>query len=256
MPRVIEFDTKGRMVLTDGIPFDPPLGPVPLAQLQPGDVLVWYSRNGGRISAAIREFSGGPYSHVGIYVGAGELIDAGPQGVGRVPVTALIAECSYGTVMRYPGLDPQRQSAVVSAACSYVGRGYAWFDAITLPARRRDCWRRWGFLRTTSWAARIGAALVAVRRRWPPSSQNTFCSRMVLEAYGAAGVFPPATVEECTLTPLEFAADGTFNCEGWLCREPTPAWHALDPYSPEPVGPRRWQFSVKRLFQGREDGGQ
>lgn len=184
MPRAIEFDAKGRMVLTDGIPFGPPLGPVPLIQLEPGDVLVWYSRNGGRISAAIREVSGGPYSHVGIYVGAGVSIDAGPQGVGRVPVAALIAECSYGTVMRYPGLDPQRQAAVVSAACSYVGRGYAWFDAITLPARRRDYWRRWGFLRTTSWAARIGAALVAVRRRWP-----RLFPKNILFAHGAGGVW-------------------------------------------------------------------
>ena len=243
------------MVLTDGIAMGPQPGQLQVPDLQLGDVLVWYSVDGGRISSAIREFSGGPYSHVGIYIGDGESIDAGPTGVYRVDVAMLMASCSYGRVMRYTSLGAQRQAIVVQKACSFQGCGYAWFDAITLPARRRNYWSRLGHPRTRSVVAVIGALLIAIRRRWPPTATKTFCSRMVIEAYAAAGIFNAKAVQECAITPLEFAADGNFSYEGWLYEPPSPQWHPFDPYSPEPVSQRRWRFSLARILKGTSQGG-
>ena len=255
MPRAIEFDEDGKVVLTQGIAFGPLPGQLSLADLKPADVLVWYSSDGSRISSAIREFSGGPYSHVGVYVGDGVSVDAGPAGVQQVCVTDLMADFSYASVMRHESLSEDDREVVVAAAYKFVGCGYAWFDSITLPARRRAYWQRHAVRRKMDLLALLGRGLTALRRLRPPSPKNTFCSRMVIEAYAAADYFNDDLVKECVFTPNDLAAECFFMYEGRLFAPRNPTWHPLDPYSPEDVRQRRWRFSLARILRGTSTGG-
>lgn len=256
-PRAIDLDESGNMILVEGIPFAPDPPELAVANLQPGDVLVWYSACSSRISAAIREASGGPYSHAGIYIGDGMSVDSGPDGVHQCHVTDLQEAFAYGRVMRYPKLGPGREAQVVGAAvaAAQVRKGYAWWDAITLPLRRaaffarHKPWWNWPLL------AFPGALLLRMRKMPDPvQAPTTFCSRMVLEAYFAAGMFHEQDLQECVWTPNDLASGGGFEYVGWLnhVAPAIPAWHPMDPYSPEPIrnSTARWKRSFLRILTG------
>lgn len=257
MPRAIEFDENGNMVLTDGIAFGPLPGQLSLANLVPGDVLVWYSPSPSRISSVIREFSGGPYSHVGIYTGNSLSVDAGPDGVEETPV--VMPKGSYVQVMRKNCLTAVEQADVVAAARNFKGYRYAWIDAITLPLRRQAYWRRYGrhrkreWITGRAWITLLGKCLTSLRRR-QPSPEKTFCSQIIVEAYAAINYFPPELAQAGVFTPNDLAVDTFFVHQGWLCKTNNPTWHHLDPYSPEPVRQRQWRFSVARIFRGTSTG--
>jgi hypothetical protein len=250
VPRAMEPDEKGWSILTDGIEFGPPAPRLQISDLKKGDVLVWYSSKGSRITAAIQEFSRGPYSHSGIYIGNDESVDAGPPGVAVVKVADLMADFEYARVMRKRSLNGHQQLAVVKAARSFVGRGYAWFDAIALPARRRAYHQRFSPKRKFDLVALLGRGLTALRRRHPPSSEKTFCSRMVIEAYAAIDYFSQEHCIECVYTPYDLAAQNFFQYEGWLSNSATPTWHRLDLYSPNSVSDAKWSVSPSRIIRG------
>ena len=258
MPRAIELDENGKMVLTNGIAFGPQPGQLKLANLKRGDILVWYSTSRSRISSVIREFSGGPYSHIGIYTGNALSVDAGPAGVEEMPV-GMSAD-SYAQVMRKSGLTALEQADVVAAARKFIGYRYAWLDAVTLPLRRRFYWRRHGprrkmdWVTGRAWLSLLGNCLTWLRRHYPPP-KKIFCSQVIVEAYAAIGYFPLELAEEGVFTPNDLAVDTIFVHQGWLCSKSKPTWHPLDPYSPEPVRQRQWRFSVARIFRGTSTGG-
>ncbi len=253
MARAIEFDEFGRLILTDGIAFGPPLAPICPTGLQAGDVLVWYSSNADWKTKAIQEFSQGPFSHVGIYVGNGCSVDAGPAGVNLVPISDLVANFGYGWVFRKSSMTPQQQLDIVTAAQGNLGRAYAWMDAIALPARRRAFYADMTRMKRWNWMAILGRGLIAWRKRWPPSPKKTFCSRMVIEAFAAIDHFPPEHEIACTHTPFDMAAETFFEPVGWLCNSTPPDWHPFDPYSPKPVTQRMWGLSPMRIWFAKKN---
>jgi len=248
LTRAIEFDDLGRVVLTDGIAFGPPFAAVHPACLQEGDVLVWYSSDVDRKTAAIQEFSQGPFSHIGIYVGRGMSVDAGPVGVSEAPIENLTANFAYGWVFRKSSLTQHQRLQIVTKARSNLGRAYAWVDAITLPARRRAFYADRTPMKRWNWMAILGRGLIAWRKFRPPSPEKTFCSRMVIEAFAAIDHFPPEHSIACTHTPFDLAAETFFEPIGWLCKYQSPEWHPFDPYSPRRVTQRRWSFSPMRIW--------
>jgi len=259
MARAIEIDENGKTVLTDGIMFGPKPKRLRQADLKPGDVLIWYSASRSRISSTIREFSGGAYSHIGVYTGKNYSVDAGPEGVTETPVS--IANGSYVQVMRKSSLDPTEQAIVVAAARKFKDYRYAWLDAITLPLRRRAYWRRWNphrskwdWITGSAWLALFGRCLISLRQRHPPS-QKIFCSHVIVETYASIGYFPMKLADSGVFTPNDLAVDSSFTYIGWLSKTNKPIWHPLDPYSPEPVGQRRWRFSLVRILRGTSIGG-
>lgn len=259
MARAIEIDENGKTVLTDGIAFGPLPGRLSPAALNPGDVLVWYSASRSRISSAIREFSGGPYSHVGIYTGNSYSVDAGPKGVYETNV--VLSKGSYVQVMRLDCLTSEQQAEVVAAARAFKGYRYAWLDAITLPLRRRAYWQRWNPHRSKwDWVTGracltlLGSRLTSLSQRHPPSKKIS-CSQIIVEAYAAIDYFPQELVEPSIFTPNDLAVDNFFAYKGWLyIPNEDPTWHPLDPYSPEPVDQRKWHFSLIRIFRGTSTG--
>lgn len=245
------------MIIGEGIAFAPAPPELKFFDLHPGDVLIWFSRKKSRIGAAIREFSGGPYSHVGIYIGDGLSVDAGPHGVHQVPLVVLQNEFAYGRVFRYPSLDAVGIQKVVDAAIDAAARekGYAWMDAITLPLRRAAYFARHRHFMRRPLLALPGALFLAKRRTPDPvKAPTTFCSRMILEAYYAANVFHKQDLQQCVWTPNDIAVIGIFEYVGWLnhIAPPTPEWHPMDPYSPEPVKRfrRKWWWNPFNLIKG------
>lgn len=248
LARALEFDNLGRLIQTDGIPFNPPFGKLHSKMLERGDVLVWYTSNIDWKTAAIQEFSHGPFSHVGIYIGDGLSVDAGPAGVEEVGISDLIENFDYGWVFRKSGLTSNQRAKIVAAARSNVGRAYAWMDAISLPARRRAFYADMTRTGRWNWVAILGRRLIAWRMRWPPSEDKTFCSRMVIEAFADVGPFRAEHCTACAYTPFDLAADTFFEPVGWLCKLKCPVWHAFDPYSPQSVKQPKWAFSPMRIW--------
>ena len=253
MTRAIEIDENGKTVLTNGIAIDLPPGRLSLANLKAGDVLVWYSASPSRKISAIREFSEGPFSHVGIYTENGCSIDAGPGVVEETPV--VVHDGSYVQVMRKKKLTSKQQAKVVAAGRKFLGYRYAWLDAIALPLRRRAYYRRWNPLRSKwdwitgrAWLALLGSCLIWLRLRFPPS-KKIFCSQIIIEAYAAIGYFPEGLVESGIFTPNDLAVDSSFTYSGWLAPTTNSIWHPLDPYSPDPVDERQWRFNLARIFR-------
>lgn len=259
MARAIEIDENGKTVLTDGIMFGPKPKRLSLTALKPGDVLIWYSASRSCKISAIREFSGGAYSHIGIYTGNNCSVDAGPEGVTETPIS--IANGSYLQVMRKSSLNPMDQAIVVAAARKFKTYRYAWLDAITLPLRRRAYWRTWNPYRSnwdwitgSAWLALLGHCLTSLRQRHPPS-QKIFCSQVIVEAYASIDYFPMKLAKSGVFTPNDLAVDTSFTYVGWLSNTTQPIWHPLDPYSPEPVSQRQWRFSLARILRGTSTGG-
>lgn len=248
MARAIEFDELGRLILTDGIAFGPPFAQVHTAGLQMGDVLVWYSSDPDWKTTAIQEFSQGPFSHVGIYVGEGSSVDSGPDGVACVSISKLIADFDYGWVFRRPDLTTQQRSDIAASALLNLGRAYAWVDAIALPARRRAFYADMTRRRQWNWMAILGRVLIAWRKSLPPSSKKTFCSRMVIDAYVSIGHLPQEHSIACTHTPFDLASETFFSPIGWLGKSGSPDWHPFDPYSPRQVTQRKWAFSPMKIW--------
>jgi hypothetical protein len=258
MARAIEINENGEAILTNAPAHGPLPGRLSLAALKPGDVLFWYTASRNRKISAIREFSRGPFSHVGIYTGNNRSVDAGPEGVKEESIS--ISNESYVHVMRKIHMTPKRQAAVVAAAREFVGYRYAWLDMFMLPFRRRAYWRKWNPRRSKwdwvterAWLALLGSYLTSLRLRHSPS-RKIFCSQIIVEAYAAIGHFPPGLVEAGVFTPNDLAADTFFTYEGWLSTTNAPPWHPLDPYSPEPVGQRQWHFSLARIIRGTSTG--
>ena len=248
LARAIEFDDLGRLILTDGIAFNSPLAATCPSKLQLGDVLVWYSSNADWKTKAIQEFSQGPFSHVGIYVGKGLSVDAGPAGVSLMAISDLMKNFAYGWVLRKPNLKPMQRSDIVKAAKNNLDRGYAWMDAIALPARRRALYSDMTKTHRWNWLAILGRGLIAWRRRSPPSPNKTFCSRIVIEAFAAIAHLSPEHRIACAYTPFDLAAETFFKPVGWLCKSAPPGWHPFDPYSPQGVTQRKWSFSPMRIW--------
>lgn len=258
MARAIEINEKGQTILTDGISFGPLPPRLTPSSLIPGDVLVWYSASRSRIASAIREFSEGPFSHVGIYTGGNNSVDAGPDGVKESSLA--VCEGEYVQVMRKGCLTLTEQVAVIEAARKFLDYRYAWLDAIALPLRRRAYYRRWNPFRSKwdwvsgrAWLPLLGRCLIALRRRHPPS-KKIFCSQIIVDAYAAIGHFPPDLANAGIFTPNDLAVDNSFTHMGWLAVTGQPTWHPLDPYSPAPVGQRKWSFSLARIFRGTSTG--
>ncbi len=127
---------------------------IPTSVLQIGDLVVTSSDN--FVGAAIRTATGEPASHVALYIGEGEVIEAILEGTVRRPLANVLQETYYATGYRYRGLTTSQQAAIRSFAIAQVGTPYDLL-AIASLQNRQD---------SSAW----------------------FCSELVFAAYDAAGI--------------------------------------------------------------------
>ncbi|MHA6575557.1 C40 family peptidase [Pseudomonas yamanorum] len=235
-----EYDEdSGRIHYSSGISMGPQPGRIEVSSLVPGDVLVWYATGGDendvKTHTAIRELTEGAYSHVGIYAGNGQSIDAGPDGVHKADIAELIASFELGRVLRYNGLDDERRAIIVKKANSFIKYPYAKLDAVCMPIRREAS-------RAMSWRKKcrgrveiLGYFLILLRRFITSPRKKVFCSEMVLESYGAADIFTKNDVRSAALSPNDFIENGYFEYVGFLSQKDVPETHPFDLLSNSPV---------------------
>lgn len=229
VPLLPDYDQMGNLYLVPGLKLGPYPGKLDEADLLPGDVLVWYESMGGKQHDLIREATQGPYTHVGIYIGNGQSIDAGPQGVKRVAVTDLINYFEVGDVMRYEGLKPDRLEMAVAKALTFEGFRYAWLDAIGMAIRRVAFWREVRAFRKPRWAliGCMGKKLIARRKIKGPPINAIYCSQMVIEAYAEAVSFPDDEVVSGVFSPNDLLLQNVFQYQGFLSKKANPDYHPL-----------------------------
>jgi hypothetical protein len=239
MPLLTEIHAdSGKTYHTPGLAFGTQPGRIQRSDLEPGDVLVWYATGGSDkdllTHTTIRNSTEGAFSHVGVYVGAGESVDAGPDGVTKEDVAELIQHFELGRVLRYRGLDPQRQDIIVNKANSFVGAAYATLDAIGMPLRRLAFRRIEQNQKCKTPQERIGKMLIFIRRFIKSPLRKTFCSQLVLEAYGAAGIYSKEQVKSAALSPNDFIERIDFGYVGFLSKKTAPDEHPFDLLSSSP----------------------
>lgn len=229
MPLLPDYDQMGNLYLVPGLKIGPYPGKLELANLVPGDVLVWYESMGGKPHDLIREATQGPYTHVGIYIGDGQSIDAGPQGVERVAVTDLINHFEVGDVMRYEGLQPYRLEMAVAKALTFEGFRYAWLDAIGMAIRRLVFLQEVWALRKPRWTliGPMGKKLIARRKIKGPPINAIYCSQMVIEAYAEAIAIPYDWVVSGVFSPNDLLLQNIFQYQGFLSKKANPDYHPL-----------------------------
>jgi len=230
MPYIPDYDSRGNQHLVSGIKIGDYPGRLNISDLLPADVLVWYESQEGKTHDLIRETTQGPYTHTGIYIGDGQSVDAGPQGVACVPVTDLVANFEVGDVMRYCGLNADRRATIVAKARSFVGYQYAWRDAIEMTFRRDYFWRKmWAVNSNLEWTVRgaIGQRLIEQRMQNGPPHKSIYCSQMVIEAYEAGIIFPNDWVKSGVFSPNDMLVHNIFQYQGFLSMHPVPRYHPL-----------------------------
>lgn len=254
MPLLQDYDLKGNAYLVPGLKLEPYPGELTVSQLLPGDVLVWYESQAGKVHDLIRETTQGPYTHTGIYIGDGLSVDAGPDGVSCAPVDDLINMFEVGDVMRYIGLDDERRGNVVKQAQSFVGYEYAWRDAIEMTFRRDYHWRKsHAYPGEPDWTVRgaIGKWLIKRRKQYGPPDRATYCSQMVIEAYANEVKINPDDVASGVYSPNDLLVDSMFQYQGYLFKKQEPKYHPLSINAdiPQTVSTRAWTGSWLRFLR-------
>jgi len=115
-------------------------------KLQPGDIIGYKPKaTDSLVAFIIKIFGKQRYSHILIYTGDGNVIEAGAKGVSEGPNWVTHKPKDYWRVMRLrQGLDEDGQKEIVEAARAYLDAPY-------------DYWH-YPFLGIYSWFSRLGWA--------------------------------------------------------------------------------------------------
>lgn len=168
-------------------------------ELQPGDILLT-SMPGFR-SVAIRLMTFAPVSHVAVYIGEGQVVEAVGSGVRVRGIEELLQEESVVLALRYPDLSAQQARGIKAYALEQSGAGFN-FLGVTLhvpltigrrlcelplvPASLRDaCIRSMGLI-----------------NQMATSEGRLFCSQLVLQAYRHAEV-PMTDADPRLISPAD-----------------------------------------------------
>ncbi|MEO1641889.1 MAG: YiiX/YebB-like N1pC/P60 family cysteine hydrolase [Pseudomonadota bacterium] len=150
---------RGRQLSSggDGTGYPPPRGSyirlapsadavrdVTQTDLQPGDLIL--STSAAWVSQEIREHTNSPVSHVAIYIGDGQVIEAIDGGVTIHSLTNALTDDYYAAAYRVDGLTPEDRQRMVRWLRTQEGRPYdviglagqatGWSDAINV----EDAW--------------------------------------------------------------------------------------------------------------------
>lgn len=143
--------------------------------LKSGDIIG--STTGARVSQAIRYWTFSDISHIMIYVGGGQVVEAIDEGVVKRSLDAALNDAVVGVTYRHPGIKPEQQALIRSYLVqrSSEGRGYDTAGALRAGLPGRDGGR-------------------------DPSPVDYFCSQLLFSAYEHAGL-PLAGIRPSRATP-------------------------------------------------------
>ena len=97
---------------------------IPEHIFQPCDCIIVHGE--GIISGAIEWFTGGPASHVALYIGGGDrsIIEACAGGIEKNPISHLFGSAKRITVRRYPNLKVKEAEAIKAKAYTLLNNNY------------------------------------------------------------------------------------------------------------------------------------
>lgn len=152
--------------------------------LKPGDIILRCTDSLGSQAIELAHWS--RYSHVALYIGNGQIIDAMPSGVHTRSLADLLSDSSRASVLRVPDLTASQAQAVIRAAAAKEGSAYNFVGLAALEAQKvvavvaHAGEGLGGVIGVLSRAERLPAALV---------DNGTFaCSQLVRYAFLKAGV--------------------------------------------------------------------
>jgi hypothetical protein len=236
MPYVPETDDYGNISLVPGINMNPMPnnGRLDELSLLPGDVLVWFAKNDNenKNQFFIKEFTEGPYTHAGIYIGDGKSIDAGPDGIVESELSDLLKYFEVGNVLRWPSISPTQTGEVVSYATSHINFKYASFDARLLPFRRIAVKAR--HYKVRSRILSLVGKLAIVIRSTEPRKKSIYCSQLVVEAYASIGKFEPDNIKDAAISPNDLLVENYFHYCGYISNKYKPEFNVFDVNAPNP----------------------
>jgi uncharacterized protein (DUF433 family) len=153
--------------------------------LQPGDILLTSMSN--LRSAAIRLMTFAPVSHVAVYIGDGQVVEAVGSGVRVRGIDELLEEETVVLVLRYPDLSAEQARNIKDYALKKSGTGFSYLGVtlhVPLSISRRLC-----ELPLVPSAVRDACIRsMGVISHVAASESRLFCSQLVLQAYRHAEV--------------------------------------------------------------------
>lgn len=165
--------------------------------LKPGDIILRCTNSLGSQAIELAHWS--RYSHVALYIGDGQIIDAMPSGVHTRPLSEMLSDSSRASVLRLPDLSAAQARTLIRAAKAKEGAAYNFTGLVALEAQKLAAVISHageglgGIIGVLSRAERLPARLI---------DNGTFaCSQLVRYAYLKAGI---------TLTNANGAAPGDF----------------------------------------------
>lgn len=167
--------------------------------LQPGDILLT-SMSGFR-SAAIRLMTFAPVSHVAVYIGDGQVVEAVGSGVRVRGIDELLHEEAVVLALRYPDLSAQQARSIKAYALERSGEGFNYLGVtlhIPLSIGRRLC--ELPLVPSSLRDACIRS--MGVINQLAASEGRLFCSQLVLQAYRHAEV-PMTDADPRLISPAD-----------------------------------------------------
>ncbi len=152
--------------------------------------------------------SSGPYVHVAIYLGIGEVAEATTEGVKQSWIGDLTERYEYIAVTRCPGVHgiPALRSDVINFCKKHIKekRKYAYIGAFLSPIYE---------------LLELAIAKLTMRPpsfNWPRSKRRTFCSQFVLDAFVEGGYIPKDYYALGARSPTALAEENCFQLVGYL----------------------------------------
>lgn len=153
--------------------------------LQPGDILL--TSMSSLRSAAIRLMTFAPVSHVAVYIGERQVVEAVGSGVRIRGIDELLEEEEVVLALRYPDLSAEQVRRIKDYALRKSGTGFSYLGVmlhVPVSIIRRLC-----ELPLIPLAPRDACIRsMGVINQVAASESRLFCSQLVLQAYRHAGV--------------------------------------------------------------------
>lgn len=211
----VEQQGLGDWITNPDIPLSPAVGGMSLSHdaLHIGDIIV--STTSQASSIAIRRI-GSPVSHVMLYVGGGQVVEAIGEGVVYRPLSEALAHSYVAVAFRHPTLTNDQALRVRDFVGQRIGASYD-YDLIVAHAQfqlgRTVCEQLPGGLRDRCMSA-VGP--VDIGRG---TDGRFICSSLVAEAYAAAGV-PLLPIPPRATNPGDIALSANLIYLGHIKYEP------------------------------------
>lgn len=180
------------------VPADPDAFLAPAA-LQRGDILL--SSMPGFAAVGIKVMTFAPVSHVAVYIGGGQVVEAVRSGVRVRTIDEVLTEETWVLALRYPDLSPEQADRIRDYALEKSGAGFNFAGVtlnIPLSITRRVC-----ELPLVPSAVRDACIRsMGVIHQVTASENQVFCSQLVLQAYRHAGV-PITDADSRLISPAD-----------------------------------------------------